>query len=104
LFSISLWSLFRDFGKVLQGPWLPAQPLLPNENAAYDCQENYAYHQRESIDHGMLVAIANYSHNLWVKAFNRVKTSPYFLDDLFRLFTATKSVFQVAAQRLLNGG
>jgi len=68
------------------------------------CQENYAYHQRESVDHGMFVAIANYLHNLWVKAFDRVETSSYFLDDLFCLFTATKSVFQAASQRLLNDG
>jgi hypothetical protein len=52
----------------------------------------------------MSIATANYLRNLWVKAFDRVKTSPYFLDDLFCLFTATKSVFQVAAQRLLNDG
>lgn len=89
------------FGEAHNGLWLPAQPLLPDEDAAHNCQKGYADHQPESVRYGVRVAFPNYLCNLWVKLFNSIEAFAYFLNNFVRFLTAAESLFQFVPQGLL---
>jgi hypothetical protein len=55
----STWSTFGDPAEALHIPWLPAQPLLPNEDAAHNRQNGYADHQHKPVDYCMFVTVSH---------------------------------------------
>lgn len=95
---------FGYFGKAQHRLCLPAQSLLPYEDAAYNCQEGHADRQRKPVPYCASIAFAHYKCNLRVKLADSIEALAYPLNNFVGFVIATESFPQIVPQGLLNDG